>query len=240
MTHHNYTTYKEWKDWSNQEFGKVTEAASAYFSSEMAACNRPSLAGLKVLELGFGNGQFGAWAQLNGASYCGTELLPELVAAGEALGWNVAPANCDLAALAPPGGLDLAVAFDVFEHLDNKELEATFRAIGAILKPEGLLIARVPSGDSPFARAIQHGDLTHATSLGSSAIAQLAGRSGFDVLQVREPAFPLLGAGPLAFIRRAIVYALRRISFKFIGTVLMGNRHAVLTPNLMFVLRRPA
>jgi len=197
------------------------------------------LAGLKILELGFGNGQFGAWVQSQGASYSGTELLPELVNAAEARGWRVASADCDLAAFAPPGGLDLAVAFDVFEHLEKQELESKLLVICSVMKPGGLVIARVPSGDSPFARAIQHVYLSLCLTLGSSAIQQLARKTGFEILQVREPAFPLFGSGPLIFIRRAMVHALRRLCFGFIGAVLMGNRHAVLTPNLMFVLRRP-
>ncbi len=240
MIDEGYGDYIAWKGWSNIRFGSIVSDNAAYFSSEIAASGLRSLAGLQVLELGFGNGQFGAWAQSKGACYSGTERLPALLEEAEANGWRVAPSSCDLTAFSPPSGVDLVAAFDVFEHFDLEQLESTLLAIRDILKPTGLLIARVPSGDSPFARANQHGDLTHLISLGSMAVYQLAHSAGFEVVRVKEPAFPLLGLGLTVFFRRLTVFSLRWCFFKFVSTVLMGNGNAILTPNLVFILRRSA
>lgn len=234
-----YRGYREWKGWGRTEFAEFSQDEAAYFSAELACAGRRSIDRLSVLELGFGNGKFGAWSQSVGANYCGTEVIPDLLSAASAAGWKVAHGDGKLASLVPSCGLDLVIALDVFEHLALVEIQSKLLEIHSVMKPGGLIIARVPSGDSPFARAIQYGDITHKTCLGSSAIHQLAWAAGFEVLQIRSPVLPLVWSGPLGAIRRSLMIAARFLCFKFVASVLMAHRHAVLTPNLIFVLRRP-
>lgn len=64
----------------------------------------------------------------------------------------------------------------------------------------------------------------------------------FDLVlawDVMEPVLPVGGLGFRIAVRRALVQALRRVIFKLVAHALMGHRGAVLTPNLVFVARRP-
>lgn len=236
MTPGAYCGYAEWKSWRMDQFGKVTASEYRYFAKELALAGVPSVADRHVLEIGFGNGAFGAWALGQGGIYVGVEAIPDLVRRARASGWSAFEASVTPSTLAPSGGFDLVVAFDVFEHLTIDAIERALGELRPAMATRGRLIGRVPSGDSPFARASQHGDRTHASTIGSSLVRQLAVRTGFRVCQVREPAWPIAGLGFRSVIRRAVVQAVRRVSFPLVARVFVGDRAAVMTPNLVFVL----
>ena len=231
--------YREWKGWVEQEFGAVDRTAVLYFAAELREAGILRVNELRVLELGFGNGAFATWASVAGAHYLGTEAIPELVTAARHAGIEAYPSTIDLADIVAAGTLDLVVAFDVFEHLPLQQLEELLVQLSTLLVPGGLVFARVPSGDSPFARAVQHGDLTHRLVLGSSAVRQLALSVGFEVASIRRPAFPVLGLGLKTCIRRSMVALAQRLCHRFIALALMGGGAPVLTPTMVFVLRRP-
>jgi hypothetical protein len=231
--------YREWKGWAEQEFGAVDRTAELYFATELREAGIPSVNGLHVLELGFGNGAFATWALVAGARYQGTEAIPELVEAARHAGIEAYPSTIELADVVGAGTLDLVVAFDVFEHLPLQQLEELLVQLSTLLTRGGLVLARVPSGDSPFARAVQHGDLTHRLVLGSSAVRQLASSVGFEVAAIHQPAFPVLGLGLKTCIRRSLVALAQRLCHHFIALALMGSGAPILTPTMVFVLRRP-
>lgn len=233
-----YSGYREWKRWSSDPFGACDVASEVYFAAELRASGLTDLRGLSVLEIGFGNGAFAGWASRAGAKYFGTEIIPELVAKGRNAGFTVYDASHSMDPSIPEASIDVVVALDVFEHLDRHELAEMLRSLRGWLRPGGMVIARVPSGDSPFSGAIQHGDLTHRTVLGSSAVRQLAGETGFNVVGIRQPVFPLRGLGPRVFLRRLLVVAARRVAYPIVTHALMGGGQPVLTPNLVFVLTR--
>ena len=65
-----YADYRAWKNWSDEHFFHCDPIEALYFRAEIGE----SLAGKKVLELGFGNGSFLRWASDQGAQTFGTEL----------------------------------------------------------------------------------------------------------------------------------------------------------------------
>lgn len=232
-----YSGYQSWKNWDAGTFGDLDDPSRVYFDAELRACGLSDLDGASVLEIGFGNGAFATWVSSHGGRYQGTEQIPDLLKAGAECGLDVHDASEPLDSFIDARSLDLVAAYDVFEHLDLPQLREFLTAIRRSLKASGLLLARVPSGDSPFARAIQHGDLTHQLILGSSAIEQLSDELGFEVVQIREPAYPVSGLGVISLARRVIVRGIRAIIHPLLASVLMGDRRFVLTPTLVFVLR---
>lgn len=234
-----YGKYGDWKGWSERKFGQYEPEVARYYEMEMSLAGLFPLANRSILEIGFGNGEFAQWATQLGAKYAGTEILEELVEAGVAAGFRMYSGACPLDQIAGINSLDGVVAFDVFEHLDLNELHQALSQIYFCLMPGGLIVGRVPSGDSPFARAIQYGDITHKTALGSSAIRQIATRCGYEVLQTRSPVYPIRSQGLVTSMRRAMVVLARGIVFPILRTVFLGNSNAVLTPNMIFVLRKP-
>jgi len=135
-------------------------------------------------------------------------------------------------------GFDLFVAFDVIEHLDLASIRSCLREMRAALKPGGLIVLRIPSGDSPFSSAVFRGDLTHLTLLGSSAVCQLAHEAGLQIRQIREPVLPIRPYRSARILRRLIMRVVRSVVYRFTREILMGNRTAVLSPNMVTVLRR--
>ena len=234
-----YDTYRDWKEWNARPFGICPKGLAVYFSEELRQSGVDSVQAKTVLEIGFGNGEFAAWARDSGADYLGTELLDDLVATGGASGLETHRGQLPLEQLRGEQAIDLIVAFDVFEHLDLETLRAMLRSAHRALRPSGRLIVRVPSGDSPFSGAIQHGDCTHRITIGSSMIGQLANEARFMVHQVRQPAFPLKGLGIRVFLRRAIVAGLQASAFPVIRRAFMGGGTPVLTPDMVCVLVKP-
>jgi 2-polyprenyl-3-methyl-5-hydroxy-6-metoxy-1,4-benzoquinol methylase len=173
-----YREYAAWKDWHGDFVASDRE--SRYFAAELKGV---PLASRRVLEIGFGNGSFLAWAKAQGASVTGTEIDQGLLAHAREKGFDVRPAALD--ELSRSGAqFDLVAAFDVLEHWDKQSLITNLQYIAAMLAPAGLLLARFPNGQSPFGRVHQYGDITHQIVLSSSSIAQLAQIAGFEVVRV--------------------------------------------------------
>jgi SAM-dependent methyltransferase len=231
--------YVTWKHWVQEHFGECRRVDAIYFAAELAAAGVPDLAGRRVLEMGFGNGAFGAWAIDRGAMYAGIEVEDELLARAAAAGWRVARTIDDLEARTGPLAFDLVVAFDVFEHIEADQLPAVLGSCLSHLAPGGVLLARVPSGDSPFGRAIQHGDPTHRVVLGSHRIRHLAHSLGCELLQLRTPALPLCGLGVRTFLRRSLVLLAKAAVYPLVARLLMDDATAVVSPNLVFVMSKP-
>lgn len=231
--------YAAWKQWNAESFGSWSPADEVYFASELKQVGIEAVDGTYILEIGFGNGAFAGWASGRGAYYTGTETIPALVEWGRARGYRVHPAGATLTDLVEANSQDCVVAFDVFEHCDQGLLRKLLEEVYTVLKPGALLLARVPSGDSPFGRAVQHGDWTHRLTFGSSAVHQLADETGFLLTQVRKPAFPLVGMGAVPFLRRLLVSTVRRLAYPVLRWGFMGAGDAVLSPDMVFVLLKP-
>lgn len=231
--------YVAWKHWARERFGECRELDAVYYAAELAAAGVPGVEGRRVLEIGFGNGAFGAWAIERGAVYFGIEIEDELLARAAAAGWRIARSLDEIEAAAGPLSVDLVVAFDVFEHIEADQLPGMLGSCLSRLAPGGVLLARVPSGDSPFSRAIQYGDPTHRVVLGSHRIRHLAQSLGCELRQLREPVLPLRGLGTRVFLRRALARLVRAIVHPIISRVLMDDATAVVSPNLIFVMAKP-
>lgn len=230
--------YAQWKGWRDESFGVFTREQARYFKVELGRCGFRDLAGICILEYGFGNGEFAAWSVQLGAIYRGIEAIDDLISRGRALGYDVYHVDEFAVDDVCPATVDLVIAFDVLEHLSARVLQKRLGDIERALKPGGRLLARVPSGDSPFSGAIQYGDLTHRTRLGSSAVHQLASRTGLVVEQCREPSFPVTGLGLSRLVRRGLIALTRRLGHFLIARIFMGGGAPILTPNMIFVLQK--
>jgi len=221
-----YAGYAAWKAWDEGAFMAPSPAERSYYAAELRGLD---LAGRDILELGFGNGGFLAYARDAGARLHGSELQPELAARGAAAG--VTLVDPDLARLLPASSakFTLVAAFDVFEHIDREALPALLATIAELLADNGLLIARYPNGQSPFGRVHQHGDLTHRAILSADIMRQLIAGLPFDPVHLGNPAHP---GGAVQSLRAALQRAHEILLQRLYG-------HATpLAPNSVAVLRR--
>ena len=231
------SAYREWKGWGDEKFGAYDPVQSVSFRCELADSGVPLSQPLSILEIGFGNGAFAGWVLDQGWGFVGTELDPELVERGRRRGLEVYKSDAGLTDIAAGRKFDAIIAFDVLEHLDFDDIVDLLNAARQCLVPGGRLIARVPSGDSPFSRAIQHGDTTHRTTLGSGVVRQLAAESGCRVVQIRAPVFPLRGVGTVRALRRSGILALRALIKAVVNLAFHDNQPRVVEPNMVIVLR---
>jgi len=234
-----HEAYEDWKRWSGDSFGAFTQSDAVYYRAEIARAGLDVAPGLRILEIGFGNGRFAGWAKSSGMIYVGSELNPRLVSRANDANFRAFGSDLEVFVELGPDSIDLAVAFDVLEHLVLDQLEGTLVSVRKVLRPGGRLLARVPSGDSPFGRAILNGDVTHRMALGSSAVHQLAASHGFEVVTIGSPSLPMRGVGVRHAVRRSLLRVVRRVIGATIDTVFHEGRPRVITPNLVFVLRKP-
>jgi SAM-dependent methyltransferase len=230
--------YSAWKEWRAADFGWVDGEESLYFARELQAAGVIKLAGLRVGEIGYGNGAFAGWARQLGAHWIGREESETLQARAIKAGFDILAPAVSLSDAWGSGAFDLIVALDVVEHMSLSAVRCFFGEAKAALKPGGLLLLRIPSGDSPFVPATYWGDVTHRTLLGSGAVRQLACELDLEVRQIRSPVMPIVGLSKTRLLRRAAIRLVRWVAYSFIRTVLMGNEGAVLSPNMIVVLAR--
>jgi SAM-dependent methyltransferase len=227
-----YAGYAAWKEWSGAFAASDREAR--YFAEEFRGI---ALKGKRVLEVGFGNGSFLAWASGEGADVAGIEINAQMCEAARAHGFEAFEVS--LVVLAERGArYDLVAAFDVLEHWDTDELVANFGAIRALLVEGGLCLCRFPNGQSPFGRVYQYGDFSHKSVLSTYKIEYLASLAHFEIVRIdnvrRVPSRP----GPLASLRHGWLAFRRRWIERSIARI-YGIRKLPLDPNLVAVLKKP-
>jgi cyclopropane fatty-acyl-phospholipid synthase-like methyltransferase len=229
-------TYLSWKGWKEHDFGTFTREEARYFAKELQLSGLRSVAGLDVGEVGFGLGSFAGWVRHCGGRWRGIDTSPQLQKWAERAGFEIV--DSAFSVTCGPQSFDLIAAFDVIEHMDMAAIRACFDDAARALRSGGLLVIRCPCGDSPFSGAVFRGDVTHQTLLGAGAIQQVAAEAGLQVKQVRAPALPVFGFGPMRAVRRMAVHGLRAATNLVIGRVLMATPHSVATPNMVAVLQK--
>lgn len=226
-----YSGYADWKDWRGEFAPSDYEAR--YFAAELAGI---PLAGKRVLEIGFGNGSFLAWAKALGAEVVGTEIDAVMIEHARARGFDARPASLEALAEASER-FDLIVAFDVFEHWDKPTLIASLTQFGALLRTGGQVLARFPNGQSPFGRVHQHGDLTHQTALSASSISQLANMTDLTVVRVGNPCSVPVRRDFFSALKHHWRRLRRARLERWLGK-LYGFGRLALDPNLVALLRK--
>ena len=226
-----YGGYTEWKRWDGAF--RASEKESRYFAAEFAGIE---LAGRRVLEIGFGNGAFMAWAREQGADVAGIELNADMREAAHRNGFEAIDLSLD--ALAARGArYDVIVAFDVLEHWHTEELVRNVRCIRDLLRDGGVFLARFPNGQSPFGRAYQHGDFTHKSTLTTYKIEYLATIAGLAIRRIANACRVASRPGLLGTLRQWWLARRRRRIERTISR-LYGIRRLPLDPNLVVVLQR--
>jgi SAM-dependent methyltransferase len=227
-----YAHYAQWKQWGGAFAPRDKEAR--YLAAELKGI---PLQGRRVLEIGFGNGGFLAWARSQGADVSGIEINDAMLEAARRHGFEAS--NASLAELAEQGRhYDLIVAFDVLEHWDAAELLQNFSSIRRLLDTGGIFLARFPNGQSPYGRVFQHGDFSHKSTLSSYKIEYLATATDMRVVRVANACRVGAHTDPLSNLRqRWLAWRRRRIERKLAR--LYGLPRLPLDPNLVAVLRKP-
>lgn len=201
-----YDGYCTWKDWSEESFACYSSRDAEYFLGELSGL---SLSGGKVLELGFGNGNFLGFARDSGADVSGTELNTEAVRRAQAVGLHVWNNDLSDTVNEAAGQFDLIVAFDVLEHLTRDEVVLMFERLEILLRPGGVVVARFPNAQSPLGCVTQNGDLTHRSALSAPVLMQLLRGRPWRLVKAGNPYRVNTFKNPLRRFAQALRYRLR-------------------------------
>jgi 2-polyprenyl-3-methyl-5-hydroxy-6-metoxy-1,4-benzoquinol methylase len=230
-------TYIQWKDWRNDSFGRFDRLDASYYAAETGIDAMP---GVRVLEIGFGNGSFIGWARSVNAEVFGVELNSALVGrARTLLGEQRVFSALDAEGLTKLAGtFSHVIAFDVIEHIQQEKLPEFLRQLRTLLAVDGRVILRFPNGDSPFGRINQHGDPTHVSTLGREKLHFFARQAGLGLDAIRAPRLPVIGVGIARGVKRGLLSMARRITEHIVGFLYYGGRVIPLDPNYVVVLVR--
>lgn len=216
-----YCDYDGWKGWKGWEGGTGPERLTErkLFAIELARSGIQPPA--RILEIGFGNGDFLIFLKSQGFDCHGVERRDVHNARLQELGINAVSRPLDDL---DPDQFDAVFAFDVLEHMTKPELIDTMAQIQRVLKSGGRLLARFPNGASPFGRYSHNGDLTHLLALTANSFAQVCSLVGLRHDGTWNAAYLWLGQSGLKRIFKPMLVALRRASEAFIGYVHFGIR----------------
>jgi len=157
--------YNDWKRWGGDNFAALTRKNDLYYRKLINFVDLNISKPLRVLEIGYGNGSFLKFCEVNKLDITGVEVNESLLDIARAKSFNVIHASnfCRL----KPKSYDLIVIIDVLEHLNKDEIIGYLHSVNLCLDDGGTLIARFPNGDSPLSLPYQNGDITHKNFIGS-------------------------------------------------------------------------
>jgi 2-polyprenyl-3-methyl-5-hydroxy-6-metoxy-1,4-benzoquinol methylase len=219
-----YKKYAEWKQWNGD-----SPFQSGIYKKELSRLNLNNKA--KIVEFGFGDGHFLDWAKDEGYDVAGVDRVFGLVENARKKGHR---AYCSIKEMTDLDKVDLIIAFDVFEHLEIEEAIALIEDAKSILKPQGLMMLRVPNTASPFGLEYQNGDLTHVSQWSESRFHQLAIVIGIECISVSAAAIDANG-GSFPLIRR-FVFNLRDIHGYCLSYLYFG-RKTLMSPSITAVFK---
>ncbi len=225
--------YTEWKSWRSEDFGQPTPQARAYFDALWRRFVGKRHVPPRVLEVGFGNGQFLGWCRQRGLAVSGIETGEAPLVRARDAGFDCAES---LDAL-DGDAFDLIVLFDVLEHLQESRITSFLGDLAKRLSADGRIILRTPNGGSPFGLNHQHGDPTHASILTANKLKFLCARAGLTIDYCGKDLRPLR-PGPLVKLPVRVLRALLHQFFeRLVRFVFAPQPRGVLSANLLAVLR---
>jgi len=207
MDEKKYLTYGDWKGWTLENWGHFSKKKASEFRKLLGFDPR----GLVLLEYGFGGGAFICWARQRGAFVSGVELQDELLSFARGCGFPVFK-SIEESFVSEP--FDVICAFDVLEHLSLDEIGRFFEFSARSLAAEGILCIKIPNGACPFSLGMQHGDVTHRSTLTKGSVEQVLAQYGLRVASCRPHSAPLPGgfAGLRSALQRLLRHLYRKVA----------------------------
>lgn len=148
----------------------------------------PSDKSAKIYEAGCGPGAFLLFLKMLGyANVEGSDFSENQVQIARGNGVNVrlAESVSEVESFAEES-LDCVVAIDFIEHLEKGKAVRFMRACGRALKKGGILILRMPNGDSPFVGRNIYNDITHQWAYTTVSMRALLEIAGFSEVEFRD------------------------------------------------------
>jgi hypothetical protein len=224
------------KMWSRETFMSFSTFEDAYFKK---LANKSVLKldrNMRILEIGFGNGNLLGWLKSQGIEDLhGVEINKILLK--NAACHNIATYETIEYALTA-GPFNVIFALDVIEHIKKNKLISLFKNLGNTVRDGDVIIIRFPNGDSPFGRINQNGDLTHEFEIGIGKLRMLCELSGLEIISLNDEPFPILNVGLNRGLQHLFILMLRKMFQLIFGAVFFQGNFLPLGPNYVCCLRK--
>lgn len=233
-----YDGYEHAQGWQANQFGQCSAEQTSYFARETAASQLHLPPASRVLDIGFGNGNFMGWAQDQKRWVCsGVEVNPRLIERAKAAGFAAWPSVEAALPHEPDERYQLVTAFDVLEHIERAHLVPFLRSVHAVCHRDAHVLLRFPNGDNPFSAPVQNGDVTHCTAIGQGMLRQVATLAGFEVESLRSPVPSVVASGLAGRLKLAGGLWARQVVGTALRHLFMGGQPVLFSTNLLAVLR---
>jgi SAM-dependent methyltransferase len=228
--------YTEWKNWDQNTFGYLNLSKKKYYDAQINLINNKLPSKAKVLEIGFGNGEFLSYCKIRKWDVIGSELNKKLIQLGKKNGFKVL-SEANLKKL-KSNQFDLIVAFDIFEHLGHQKLLSLLKEIKRVSKKNGFLVARFPNADSPFGMPYQNGDISHLSSIGSEKCRYYSNILRSELIFVGGEKQILLSNSIRGIVRNLLSIIIKKIMDGLVNLLfLRGIKISFCSSNLIWILK---
>ena len=147
----------------------------------------PRDCGAPILDLPCGYGNFLYFLrQLGYQNVLGVDLDPQQVELTRVLGLNAVVGDGLQYVGERPNAFEMISTVDFLEHLSKDELLSFLGDCYGALRPNGMLIVRVPCSDGPFGARDRYNDLTHEIGFTCGALCNALKAVGFREVTVLD------------------------------------------------------
>ncbi len=225
--------YEDWKNWKDDDFAKTTPEDSAYFSKIR---NKFKLNNnLKILEVGFGNGNFLNYCKQSNCDVYGVEIIKELLDRATNAGFSV---SNDIDNIPHKKTFDLIVCFDVLEHIESEKVVDFLKKLEGILNYDGAIIIRTPNGSSPLGLANQHGDITHVNIVTATKMGHWCNSSGLVLKYQKGDIYPIYNGKLLKIPSRFVKRVLQLLIERLLRWIFSPQSEGFLSSNSLFLIKK--
>jgi 2-polyprenyl-3-methyl-5-hydroxy-6-metoxy-1,4-benzoquinol methylase len=131
--------------------------------------------------------------------------------------------------------LDIILAIDILEHLDNQEIFKFITQAKKVLKTGASIIIHTPNANSPFFGRIRYGDFTHKTAFTPKSMKQIFRSEGLSDIICFESGPVIHGVS--SFIR----FVLFKISMFIFNAIILcetGMSEKILSQNFFTIIKK--
>ncbi len=189
-----------------------------------------------ILELGCGNGSF-LYSLLNhGFTHVkGVDCSPEQIHIAKTRSLPAELGDVFECLENSQGEYDCIIAIDFFEHFTLEELSKLFPLVRKALKPNGMIIIRLPNVAGFMGGNIAYGDITHKLALTPNSLMQILKNEQFEDLHFKE-AFPK--PNTLQRKVRWVLWQIIKNILRFAKKIESGSSIDILTENMICWARK--